>query len=122
MLEAWPGKGVHERPFWSDTTGIDFFRVPHLRDTLPLEFAGVLRVYLGRRYDYIGVLRFLLRRKRRAGAKSRFCSELLFEAARSCGCPLLRGVEPVQVSPGLLSYSPKLIPMTLADVRRTVRV
>lgn len=108
VYEATPKEGVHLRNFWDDTTGIDFFVVPTppSRERAAKEF---LESQLGQKYDYWGVLRFLVRRK--SSDTKWFCSELAFRAAEIAGTKLLRGIEPIQISPGTLSLSPLLFPM-----------
>lgn len=102
VYEAWPFSGVRVRPYWTDTSGIDFFVC-----AAPTELATkFLEKQLGKKYDYFGVLRFITR-KRKSSARW-FCSELAFAAARAAGTELLRNVDCSQVSPGMLSMSPYL--------------
>jgi uncharacterized protein YycO len=63
---------------------------------------------LGNGYDYWGALRFVSRRRLPTNDRW-FCSELVFSAFKAAGISLLNHVDPQQVSPGLLSYSPYLI-------------
>lgn len=105
VYEACVGKGVIRRNFWDDTTGIDFFVLPtpmHREDALK----AFLEHQVGKKYDWLGALRFLTRRKR---SNTRwFCSELAFEAAQFAGVTMLRGISALQVSPGTLSLCPML--------------
>ena len=63
---------------------------------------------MGRKYDYGDILAFLLRRPRPHNAKW-FCSELIFAATQHAGIEVLARIEPWQVFPGLLAFSPLLV-------------
>jgi uncharacterized protein YycO len=86
----------------------DIFDVPTTpaQDAIILEF---LRGQIGKRYDYLSVLRFLTREKAaRESSTSWFCSELVFAAFLQAGIALLARSQPWEVSPGLLARSPSL--------------
>lgn len=110
VIEAWPGKGVHRRPFWSDITGIEFFKIVDPRYS-PERAQEFLHEQIGQGYDYLGVLRFLSRRRK--SNDKWFCSELIFRAASAGGALLLRRIAPPQVSPGIFSLSPGLHPTVM---------
>jgi uncharacterized protein YycO len=64
---------------------------------------------IGKKYDYVSILRFLTRSSR--GRKDNgkwFCSELAFVAAQKAGVDLLHFIHPVEVSPGHFILSPLL--------------
>jgi uncharacterized protein YycO len=64
---------------------------------------------LGKPYDYTMVLRFITRQQEdRKSVGKWFCSELVFAAVQKVGVNLLNNVEPWEISPVLLSFSPLL--------------
>jgi uncharacterized protein YycO len=120
VFEARPKGGVVRRKFWEDTAGIDFFVVTTEDDSIRTIHSAVVTDYLkdrvGCKYDWIGCLRFLTRRKK---SNDRFfCSELVYAALRADGIELLRIDAPSKVSPGLLSYSPRLKQISTEEVIR----
>jgi len=64
-----------------------------------------LKEQVGKRYDWLALLRFISRRRWYSNDKW-FCSELVFESFRQAGVELLKRCEPWEVSPGRLSQSP----------------
>lgn len=119
FIESREGVGVHCR-FLADGDPVpaakgetvDQFVIP----TTPQQaqqMEAFAKAQVGKKYDYTMVARFVSRR----GASRRhsdkwFCSELVYAAAQKAGIKLLRATEPWEVSPGLLSKSPKLIPLS----------
>lgn len=63
---------------------------------------------LGKRYDYLSILRFVTRRKNRKDNGKWFCSEFAFVAAEKAGVALLQRIPPAEVSPGHFVMSPLL--------------
>lgn len=62
---------------------------------------------LGKKYDYISLIRFISREPVAHWNKRKwFCSELAFEAFRTAGIELLCNIEAWAVSPELLGISP----------------
>lgn len=112
VIEAWPG-GVQENPCLGKAhtpgTRVDLFDVPGLTGAMVHEVERFLRSEIGCGYDYLGVLRFVSRR-RGAHDEKWFCSELVFEALRRVGIYLLARVEAWRVSPTDLGMSPLLLP------------
>jgi uncharacterized protein YycO len=66
------------------------------------------RQQVGKRYDYLSVLRFVTRRDAREHNGKWFCSELAFVAAQQAGVALLERISPSEVSPGHFVMSPLL--------------
>lgn len=104
VIEAWHFGGVREAPFVDDPA-VDKFVI---RGATPAQWIMVedyMRSQVGQPYDYLGILRFLLRLDSHNTAW--FCSELLAEAWREAGLPLL--IRPShQISPQCIATSPLL--------------
>ncbi len=67
------------------------------------------RTQVGKGYDYLGVFRFISRRRhgRRQSPCSRlFCSEFAFACLQRVGIPPLHRTEAWEVSPGMLARTP----------------
>ena len=79
-------------------------------ETTPDQERAVLQFLwrqLSKRYDFTMVFRFLTREQEaRSSTNKWFCSELVFAAFQKAGINLLERIEPWEVSPGLLAYSP----------------
>ena len=106
VVESWQGAGVRVTRI-HDWHGIDAFTVIGMT---PLEWSVVeqfIKSQIGKKYDYLSVARFITRRKGDCPERW-FCSELVFSAFLHAGVKLLDRVEPWEVSPGLLSFSPLL--------------
>ncbi len=87
-------------------TCIDLFEV----QTTPRQeeiIIHFLRSQVGKRYDFMGVARFITRRNKDNSEKW-FCSELAFAAFRVAGIYLLKRIKAHQVHPVTLVTSPKL--------------
>jgi uncharacterized protein YycO len=63
---------------------------------------------VGKKYDYVSVLRFITRRQADRKALGKwFCSELTFVGAEKLGAPpLLVDIHPAAVSPAMVAVSP----------------
>lgn len=112
IIEAWQGLGAGVRRKWvTDWDGIDVFDIPSLTEHQSRIIENYAIKQLGKKYDYLGVLRFLSRR--RVGNNGRlFCSELFFDSFLQGGIELLARTRPERVSPGLLARSPLLTKVT----------
>lgn len=111
VIEAWEGK-VRRQPWTTGHTPgtrIQLYRVGCTLEQRRL-FYEFLNAQIGKRYDYTGILGFMLR-ARTESKESWFCSELVFAAARQAGINLLSRIEPYQVAPGDLNISPLLEPL-----------
>lgn len=107
VIEAWHIGGVQERAWTeghSPGTKIDVYRVP-CESTQAVVFYLTLKKEIGKKYDWLGILGFLLRSNVQ-NKKRWFCSELVFYAAQRAGITLLTNVEPCQVYPGMLDEVP----------------
>lgn len=92
---------------------VDHFAVAGLTEAQAATVREFLYAQIGKPYDYTMVARFISRRQASRKSKGKwFCSELVFAAFAKAGVNLLDRVEPWAVSPGLLSLSPLLIPIT----------
>lgn len=110
IIESWQGAGVRIKKLtdWSD---IDAFTIPGM--TIPQWDTAInyaLR-QVGKKYDYLGVARFVSRRPSPEDDKW-FCSELVYRALQESGVHLFARLEPWAVSPALISHSPLLRPST----------
>ena len=110
VIEAVEGVGVHRLPILPTATApdrIDLFTVEGIDEMAVERFLGA---QLGLPYDWPDLLGFIKRTYEQEGRGAWFCSELVFAAIEAGGVTLLRDVPPFQVSPGVLSLSPYLIP------------
>lgn len=116
VIEAWQGGGVrHVASLGAQHkagTPVDMFFVYGHGDNLLTTcqrnaVENFLLEQVGEKYDYLGILGFLSR-KRMEAHDAWFCSELIFKALNHAGIyPLLR-TPACKVSPGLLAISPLL--------------
>ena len=83
-----------------------YVEVPRSKYEAAMRFA---RAQLGKRYDYLSIIRFVTRHQCSRNDNGKwFCSELAFVVAKEAGVTLLQLIEPWAVSPGLFHYSPLL--------------
>jgi hypothetical protein len=119
IIEAWQGAGVRALArLKRGTQGIDAFEI-----TAPFNLAavlGFLDAVLADNdgYDYLGVLRFVSRRRTKDNRKW-FCSELVFAAIQAGGLNLFERTQAWEVSPGLLARSPLLRQVGASPTRLT---
>lgn len=108
IVESWQGAGVRIKTVadWADIDAFDVVGMTDLQWGLALDFCEEL---VGRGYDYKAVLRFVSRRPA-ADNERWFCSELVFAALQSAGVDLLARIDAASVSPGMLAWSPLLVP------------
>lgn len=108
IVESWQGKGVRETEL-TDWRNIDVFYVPSATQEQWFNILFFMNSRIGKGYDYWGVIRFITRTNMPPNDKW-FCSEIVFEAFKEAGINLLERIDPWEVSPGLLSLSPLLVP------------
>src|SRR5882672_2568923 len=86
VIESWQGRGVQEVKL-KDRKTIDDYEV-EVTDDQMLRIEAFLRSHLGDRYDYLGIVGFVIRLP--MGTSDRwFCSELVFAAFQFAGINLL---------------------------------
>jgi len=73
-----------------------------------------IRKQVGKKYDYFGILGFILRRGTQSQGKW-FCSELCSATLNAAGVPLLKRIADSKVSPTLIGISP-LLTLTTREV------
>src|SRR6185312_12227496 len=88
LYESWQTAGVRKKENWTlaaDDSTVDFFTF----DQTPKQTAGIryfLESQLGKKYDWLGVVRFVSRTQLRPDAKEKwFCSELATAALAYVG-------------------------------------
>jgi hypothetical protein len=133
-IEAWR-KGVTETPGLGANHGaktkVDLFGLEPSRVYQPEEMQAradaAAREYLGRGYDYLGVLGFVVRSPALERGNRLFCSELIAKVTERAGAALVARIPAYKVFPTLLSYSPRLVllaqvetPLTAGELRDTV--
>lgn len=120
VIEAWHTKtedrkltlknGVqrHDSPATIHKPGtvVDVFSVPGINEDAVEQF---LIQQIGKDYDFAPVLRGFVFRVKRDNPDKWFCSELVHAACADAGVELQRAPS-WKVSPGLLSFSPLLVP------------
>lgn len=109
MYEAWQGGGVRMKwwPNVTDRKDIEVFDVP-VTNEQRVAMCIFLRAQLGKRYDYLSVIRFVTRHRSKDDSKW-FCSEMVYAAFQAAGINLLApDVMAWEVSPGMLAKSPLL--------------
>jgi len=109
LIESWQGSGVQRRTVKQvDLADVDQFEVDGMNDTMWAVAIAFMTKELGCGYDYASIAAFVTRRN--AGSPTRwFCSELVFAAIAAAGVQLFRDTQAWEVSPGMLSKSPKLL-------------
>lgn len=112
IVESWQGAGVRIKML-SDWTDIDAYSCPLMDEgdwDMAIRFA---LKQVGKPYDYLGVARFVTRRPSPINDKW-FCSELVYRALQVAGVDLFARIQPWEISPGMLSYSPLLRPIRMS--------
>lgn len=108
LYESWQTDGVHKKLDWKlaqDDATVDFFTF----EQTPGQ-AGAIRYFLesqlGKKYDWLGVVRFVSRTQLRPDAKDKwFCSELVTAALAYAGITVFKNTVACEVSPDLLKRS-----------------
>jgi uncharacterized protein YycO len=110
-VEAWHRGGVSNfaTPSQNHTPGtpVDLFTVPGETPQQTEMIRAFLLAQVGKKYDYAGVIGFLLRSHRLQRKNKWFCSELVAEAYAQAGLPLLN-MPSYMIYPGMLAASPRL--------------
>jgi uncharacterized protein YycO len=115
VVEAMEGKGVREIPadWYREARGDGRITVYTMREPLTLveceALLSAVRAEVGAKYDWLGVFRFVTRR-RHAHNDKWFCSELVAWGFAQIGRPLFDRTEAWEVKPGDIPRSPHLIP------------
>lgn len=109
VYEAWQGAGVRRLPALAPGDGVTLFEIDGIRE---VQKARVRQYWInhianGTRYDYVGVLRFVTRRRKGDDSKL-FCSEAVFNSLKAANIELFARTEGWEVSPDLLSRAPLL--------------
>jgi len=109
VYEAWSRGGVVRSKDLSEIhtpgTEIDLFSV--IVDGADVEM--FLQDQVGKKYDFRSVTGFMTRRPELPQDQDKwFCSELIFAAIAFAGVMLLHRVAPFEVSPKMISWSPRL--------------
>lgn len=108
VIESMEGVGVRAAQ-WKAAEDADVFEVEGLSELEKTRVLKFLNEQVGKKYDWLMVLRFISRRQEsRATSGKWFCSELVFAAFLKAGVELLARTEAWEVSPGLLARSPWL--------------
>lgn len=108
IIESWQKGGVQISHI-KDWSKIDAYSVDGMTPDQWETAIKFAKSQLGKKYDLRSVFRFLSKRKAPDNSKW-FCSELVYAAITIAGVELLRNIESSEVSPAILSYSPKLRP------------
>ena len=103
IIESWQGDGVRikELKNWDN---IDAFYVKGMSDEQWDKAIWFAKKQIGKKYDYIAILRFITRTKH-PDNQTWFCSELVFAALLYAGVQLLKRIAASNVSPALLGLS-----------------
>ena len=119
LIEAWHKGGVVHRMSWLEGhkagTVIERYKITGMDEEHEQIMVAFLKSQVGKKYDYRGLFGFL-GRKAIENALKWFCSELIMEATKKAGIPLLLRVPSYKVSPTQENTSPLL---ELCDVVRT---
>lgn len=106
IVESWPGRGVRVTTL-ADWDGVERFRVIGMTPEGWRRAIGFACGEIGCGYDWLGVLRFVSRRRMPSNSLW-FCSELVAAAVAEGGVKLVDRIPPSEVSPHALSLSPLL--------------
>jgi uncharacterized protein YycO len=109
VVEAWKD-GVREVQFERDHrpgTIVDLYHINLAREQVE-GINDFLRAQIGKPYDWLGILGFLVRSDRAHRKTKWFCSELIAEALDLVGKPLLSRCPAHRMLPGMIALSPYL--------------
>lgn len=105
--ESWDTVGVRYSSIFGSQhtkgTEVDLFEIKLTKaeiDALEMFF----REQMGKKYDYMGILGFLMRKDEHVHNRW-FCSELIAAGFESIKKPLLRNIPSYKVYPGMIAYS-----------------
>lgn len=108
LYESWQTDGVHKKKNWGRYDGdatVDFFKFQHTQAEAEA-IRAFLESQLGKKYDWLGVVRFVSRTQLKPDAKEKwFCSELVTAALAAAGIRLFKNTEPCEVPPDLIKRS-----------------
>jgi uncharacterized protein YycO len=113
VIEAKPFKGVRKIPnlfFERSPKQIIELYTAHLTDEEELIIKNFLHKQIGKSYDYMSVLGFIINKSEKGRKKTKrwLCSELVFCAFKKVNIKLLERIDQWAVTPVLVSYSNKL--------------
>lgn len=97
VLQVLPGRGVHLVPLREVKAAATHWQIGRIDCEREEEITRLALGEIGKRYDWLGVFGFLLRRRLERGSRW-FCSELIAWAAEQAGEPIFR-VKPWHVTP-----------------------
>lgn len=121
VIESWWRGGCGKHPdlgtVHTPGTPVDIFVIEDLPPELSALVCAAAHSYLGHRYDWLGVARFISRRPHHPRRRI-FCSALVAQAFEAAGMPLLQRVPPSHLSPRDISLSPLLTYQTTHHTRR----
>lgn len=110
VIESTMKTGVHELASLDDShtdgTPVEVYTLP-ISDRQYAEIDAAMRAEIGKKYDWKAILGFALH-ARLEQRMAWFCSELVVGVLNKCGIFPLKHIEPFQVSPTFLSWSPFL--------------
>lgn len=113
IIEAWQGSGKH---LWLNngvrelpgpkygTQGIDVFDIQGITEEQEARMHDWFLAQVGKKYDFLGVIRFVTREKR-GDVKKFFCSELVFEGCLQAKIELMARTKSWEVPPDWLKRS-----------------
>lgn len=115
IIESMEGIGVRSRSSITEGAEGDSYDVftvqtTENQDKIIEMFAGH---QIGKKYDYLGILRFLTREPNYNQKNRYFCSELVFDAFGYAGIDLFKDMQGWEVSPALLSHTPLATKLTI---------
>ena len=108
IIEAWHKPPKVRLTRLKDWSNVEAYEVVGMTPEQWDEAIAWAESQIGKKYDFGGVMRFVTRWRKKQDDKW-FCSELVFEAIKRAGVPLLERVQCSQVSPTVLSFSPLLM-------------
>ena len=71
-----------------------------------IQLVDFLDKQIGKSYDYLSIIGFIIYKNDRSKSNIWFCSELIVSALLKVNFEILKRVEPFKVGPVILSYSP----------------
>lgn len=102
VIEAYPGKGVIERPVTEFIDAYPNYCLARIPTNKSLAVIEASRSQIGKPYDTLGLLGIMTRRKHLEASKAWFCSELVAWSFEQAGAPLFT-IPPWRVTPADLS-------------------
>lgn len=120
IVEAYPFKGVRLRQSISDQmnhTTVDIFECPTTVEQNEI-IENFLTMQVGKGYDYLSIAGFVFHTTKEGRKQLRrwICSELVFATFQKAGINLLDRIDAWKVSPTILSYSTKMVPVATIKI------